>query len=1045
MNRQQIALQILNKLKRSNYYYLGEGFSGVVYHDEQHVYKVHLPLAGNSYGESDGLAYLAEKLDKFRDSDYFYEIDIMKVDGINILKYVYDEGEPVGRISKDEYVEFLSECWKNKIVFKNIRKDTNFIRVGGKLKIIDYEILPYNDNLFLNSAARAYIDILYPDLTLRQYDRLKRSVINNFNIPEMKGFGEFLAEVFEYSTFGADKVRRYDVSIRGDQLLKRVNHAQVSAKRKNVSLLIKTCPQDSASLYEQVRHIDKQLSSPDNFLEKLLVIDKKESDFLREYTKEGNLRELREVGKRLMREGFIDKCIELPDEEIAPTNYRWFGIYTEETHSASNVPITPQLHAFELAKGEYILQLDCDVLICRLDNTHSFLDDMIKAMEENKNAISVGFNIPKKEDIHFVDYHAPEGGYKPEVRFSLMNKERLIKSRPWPNELKGGKLKYSWYQALHLHQKETGLVSLRGGDSRSFFVHPENYRKGCKYNMSIITDRIEKGIVPEFQLEEYDLQGSLYGWTLPKRREKLVVFCLIDRDTSIERFHRFLSSIEIQDFEDYGVIVINNLSDHDIDEELWEVLKYKEKVTYLFNRHQLKSSQCVYIGLHYFVDNPDSIILLANPNDYFVGNEAFSELVERFRLYDADTMVGKQIDVNNLNDCGLLSVDFLRPHELGSNIYQSPKAFRKYLFESLSPYDLKKVKEAKISASNFKKLNQQYEWMDDPEYANLFSKLVTKSRNPIRFDIGNYIIDSRSVNIAEVENALDPVGSTHLELPARSMIDGHIDFPTNMMKIELDITYECNLNCVSCNRSCPQAPSENSDMTLEQIRHFIDESIEMGRKWELINILGGEPTLHPDFLEIVNTILKEYIEKFSPDTVLQITSNGHSEKTRALLKKLPVSGNVVIDEYSFKESPIIPYFTPFNMAPIDVEEFQDFDFRRGCWVTSYCGMGLNAHGYYPCAVAGAMDRVKGDDVGILSLKDVTQEKMKDLLDRFCRYCGNMADYHVNDGDFIPRCEKEVFSKNIVTKSWQQMYQKYHEKRPVLKRIYQVNPTAEKIE
>ena len=183
-------------------------------------------------------------------------------------------------------------------------------------------------------------------------------------------------------------------------------------------------------------------------------------------------------------------------------------------------------------------------------------------------------------------------------------------------------------------------------------------------------------------------------------------------------------------------------------------------------------------------------------------------------------------------------------------------------------------------------------------------------------------------------------------------------------------------------------------------------------------------------------ILKDYIEKYSPETILQVTSNGYSERTRAILQQLPTSSNVVLDGYSFKDSPIVPYFTPFNLAPIDTVEFQDMNFSRGCWVTSYCGMGLNAYGYYPCAVAGSIDRVKGDDVGIKSLGDVTPEKMKDLLNRFCRYCGNMVDYHINNGDFIPRCEKEVFSKNKVSKSWESMYWNYHKNRPTLKRVYQ---------
>lgn len=1036
MDRKDDALKILTKMKNDEYHYLGEGFSGVVYHDNKYVYKVHLPLAGNSYGESDGLSYLQEKADALRDSDFFYNIEIIDKYGPKILKYNYEESEQVTKISEGEYVDFLTECLKRKIIFKNIKKETNFIRVQGRLKFIDYEILPYNDNLFLNLAARAYIDLKYPDLSLDQYNRLKRSVINNFNIPEMKGFGEFLNKIFENYTFGNDNyLKSYEMK-QNSLIQTKTNLKHETSGKRNVSLLIKACPQDSGLLYEQVIHINKQLSGPDTFLEKLLVIDKKEEDFLREYTKEGNLKDLRAVGNRLISDGIIDGCIELPDDEIVPTNLKWFGLSSSDTHSLSKIPITPQLYAFESAKGDYILQLDCDVLICRYDPKHSYLDDMIGALEANENSISVGFNIPKKNNIQFTDYHAPEGGYKPEVRFSLIHKERMLKSRPWPNELIKGKLKYSWYQSLHLHQKETHLVSLRGGDPRSFFIHPQNYRKTCNYNMSIITDRVEKGIIPDFQLEQFDLQGSLYGWTVPKRNEKLVVFCLIDKNTPIERFYRFFESIKKQSFKDYGVLIINNTADHLLDKKLWDTLKSYKNVTYLFNRYTLMTSQCLYIGLHYFTNNLDSLIILSNPNDYFIGNETFAEMVERVNLYEADVMIGKQIDVNSLHDCGLLTVDFLRPEEVESNTYQSPKAFKKELFETLSPYDLKKMKKNKIIAANFKKLNQQYDWMEDPEYANFFTQILMKSKNPIRFDIVNYIIDSRTIQINEIKETLEQLNSDNKALPSRSVIDGRVDFSTNMKKIELDITYSCNLNCVSCNRSCPQAPSDNSDMTLEQVHRFIEESIQKGVKWDLINILGGEPTLHPNFLEIINMILNEYIKKYSPDTILQITSNGYSEKTRNILHQLPDSENVVIDDYSFKDSPIVPYFTPFNLAPIDTDEFKDLDFHRGCWVTSYCGMGLNSYGYYPCAVAGGIDRVKGDDAGIKSLADVTPEKMKELLNQFCRFCGNMVDYNVNNGDFIPRCEKDVFSKNKVTKSWESMYSKYHNNRPKLKRVYE---------
>jgi MoaA/NifB/PqqE/SkfB family radical SAM enzyme len=73
----------------------------------------------------------------------------------------------------------------------------------------------------------------------------------------------------------------------------------------------------------------------------------------------------------------------------------------------------------------------------------------------------------------------------------------------------------------------------------------------------------------------------------------------------------------------------------------------------------------------------------------------------------------------------------------------------------------------------------------------------------------------------------------------------------NLNQIEIDITYECNLKCINCNRSSTQAPIKEG-MTLEQIENFVRESVELNKKWKLINLLGGEPSIHKDFLEIVN-------------------------------------------------------------------------------------------------------------------------------------------------------------------------------------------------
>jgi len=224
-------------------------------------------------------------------------------------------------------------------------------------------------------------------------------------------------------------------------------------------------------------------------------------------------------------------------------------------------------------------------------------------------------------------------------------------------------------------------------------------------------------------------------------------------------------------------------------------------------------------------------------------------------------------------------------------------------------------------------------------------------------------------------------------------------------------------------------------LSILQIEDFISESIKLNKKWELINILGGEPTTHPNFKEIIDIILIQYIGNFSPTTILQVTSNGLSS-AQLKIKELPTHKNLVIDKLSFKTSNKVEYFSPFNDAPIDNPEFENADFSKGCWVTSYCGIGLNSFGFYACSVIGGIDRVVGRNSGIKSLAEIDTKKLTNQLSEFCKYCGNYSDYEINKGDFIPRCEKAPYSKNIISKTWQKIYENHKNEKIILARIYE---------
>jgi len=703
----------------------------------------------------------------------------------------------------------------------------------------------------------------------------------------------------------------------------KLHYREVKPFRETVSLIVKACLQDYETIYAMVKHIVKQLSAPDTFLEKIVAIDIKERDFTREYTNKGTLKDLIHQVNRLIEEQIVDKYVILPTEEITDINNRWFGIKANATHCTqktnipfpidSGVPVTPQLYAFEQAKGKYIFQMDSDVMIARKDLSHSYLEDMVSEMEKNEKVVSVGFNICQNFDIDYKPYFGfKDGGFVPEVRMGLFHKERFLSMRPFPNKLDtSNNWTLSWYRAMEQRQKETGYCSIRGGDSRSFFVHPQNYRKTNADVWTTILDRVESGYIPYCQQLEFDCAGSYYDWTIPKREEKLVILCCL-RNVEYVRFLKMFCSVVSQTYQDWGMIIVDDASDNGLPIFIDNIIKpYMSKITFIKNRVRQSLMENIYKAVHYFVDNPEPVIVIVDADDTIISNEIFWKILWHYDVGDTDVVIGN------------------------GKIYQK---------------------------------------------------------------------------------------KTHF-----SVFKGRRTFLPNLNKIEIDITYKCNLKCIACNRSCSQAPT-NEQIEFADIERFIAESIELGKKWDLINILGGEPTLHPDFEKIIKYISERYIILHSPKTHLQIVSNGLTEYTRNLLEEVKNYKNVSIDYGSFKKNNKIEYFSPFNDAPIDDDNFKNVDYSKACWVTNYCGIGLNKFGYYGCSVCGGIDRIVNENRdGIKYLKDISIEKFQEQFFKFCGLCGNFKDYDVNEGNVIPRCEKAPLKRDFVSKTWNDLYNRYNKR------------------
>jgi hypothetical protein len=233
-------------------------------------------------------------------------------------------------------------------------------------------------------------------------------------------------------------------------------------------------------------------------------------------------------------------------------------------------------------------------------------------------------------------------------------------------------------------------------------------------------------------------------------------------------------------------------------------------------------------------------------------------------------------------------------------------------------------------------------------------------------------------------------------------------------------------------------------MSIKQVCKFIQESIGAERKWESIRVLGGEPTLHPHILEILDLFVS-YKNNHFCDTKIVLVTNGYGEHVNKILNKIP---HDIIIENSAKISSKQTNFSPVTLAPCDMENCKNFDYSRGCWIPTLCGIALDVHGYYACSFAAAADRAIGLDVGKKSINET--DNLDSQFHFFCKYCGHFCDkineiiseecVDLSDKTMIEKIHKEKFESSLegnhyeehaFSSSWRDFLRSYKALKPAM--------------
>jgi Radical SAM superfamily/4Fe-4S single cluster domain len=251
-------------------------------------------------------------------------------------------------------------------------------------------------------------------------------------------------------------------------------------------------------------------------------------------------------------------------------------------------------------------------------------------------------------------------------------------------------------------------------------------------------------------------------------------------------------------------------------------------------------------------------------------------------------------------------------------------------------------------------------------------------------------------------------------------------FRRNRRVIGIALTYACNLRCLNCDESSAQAPAD-AQMSVEQIQRFVDECVAADYHWDLMEIAGGEPTMHPEFPEIIR-VLREYRNRYSPQTRIKVLTNGAGEKVQQIAAQIPSDIEVENSNKVGKRQIELKHST-FNLTPGEVAGYENVDYTNACEYTYRCGTGLGPTGYYHCPVAAGMDRIFEWNLGRQSLPSADDD-MEDLAKAFCSMCG----YFLKQQEY-----KKPLPKQYTSPVWQGLYDAYHTRQA--ERLVPVNAIA----
>ena len=230
---------------------------------------------------------------------------------------------------------------------------------------------------------------------------------------------------------------------------------------------------------------------------------------------------------------------------------------------------------------------------------------------------------------------------------------------------------------------------------------------------------------------------------------------------------------------------------------------------------------------------------------------------------------------------------------------------------------------------------------------------------------------------------------------------------TDQWCIQVDITNVCvGHDCLYCSRYNRHIRNDQKYfMPLEQVDKVLNSLVGWPKT---IGIIGGEPILHPQFIDIC-----KQIQKIFPKEKMGLWTSGGHKYQEYLPTINETFGFVAFNEHSEHQKNTCKH-QPLSLAISEVveDELLVEKLVDNCWTQkNWCGTS-NKFGSYFCEISAAIDLILFDGAHAWPTEghwwDKSPEQYKEQREALCKFCGMALPV---DRELIKNTkEKETISK-----------------------------------